>query len=135
MADERAELLHSFQMFIKAAEDGAEIPSVGEKDLRSLHALCVERAKRYCGKDGVVSIDSMVQACGPGANLPAVWLRHSQLRELYRHGLLAQWQHGTVLDAAVFRLAATFPMKGTRLDREAFLQQLRSATAAAISSR
>jgi hypothetical protein len=69
----------------------------------------------------------MARACSPSANLPAVWLRHSQLRALYRQGLLAEWQNGTALDDAVFQLAATIPMNGTDLDLEAFLQHLRSA--------
>ena len=106
---------------------GAEIPAVDEHDLKSLHELCVERAKRYCGKDGVISIEMTARACHPNANLPAVWLRHTQLRALYREGRLAEWQRGSVLDDAVFRLAATIPMKGTRLDHDAFVQALRSA--------
>ncbi len=129
MSDAQADLLQSFRVFIKEAEDGAAIPPVEESDLKALHELCVERAKRYCGKNGVISIDLMVRACGSGANLPAVWLRHSQLRALYRQGLLAEWQHGTTLDEAVFQLAATISMSGTELDTEAFIRRLRSMTA------
>ncbi len=128
--DEQAELLESFRVFIKAAEEGAAIPPVDDHDLKGLHELCVERAKRYCGKDGVVSIELMRRACTPNANLPAVWLRHTQLRALYRHGLLGEWQRGTTLDDAVFRVAATIPMSGVHLDQQAFLQELRAATAA-----
>jgi len=128
MSDVQVDLLKSFRNFIKTAEDGAVIPPVDENDLKALHELCVERAKRYCGKDGVISIESTARACSPTANLPAVWLRHTQLRSLYRHGLLTEWQHGTVLDNAVFRLAASIPMRGTQIDAEAFLQELRAAT-------
>jgi len=127
MSEPQSELLHSFQAFLKQAEEGAAIPAVDENDLKCLHHMCVERAKRYCGKDGVLSIDSMVRACGPGANLPAVWLRHTQLRRLYREGLLSAWQHGTELGDAVFRLAATIPMKGTRLDHAAFIRTLQES--------
>jgi len=129
MANEYAELLESFQVFIKSAEEGAAIPPVGQHDLERLHELCMERRKHYCGKDGVVSIESMAHACSPDANLPAVWLRHSGLRELHRQGLLAEWQHGTTLEDRVFRLAATIPMKGIHLDTEAFIRQLRDWTA------
>lgn len=129
MADEQLYRLESFRVFIKAAEEGAAIPPVAEQDLKCLHGLCVERAKHYCGKDGVVSIDSMARACSPDANVPAVWLRHAQLRLLYRQGLLAEWQHGTALDDAVFRLAATIPMTGIHLDQEAFVRHLRAGTA------
>lgn len=126
MADEQVDRLESYRVFIKAAEEGAAIPPVDEHDLKCLHELCVERAKHYCGKDGVVTIDSMARACSPDANLPAVWLRHAQLRSLYREGLLAEWQHGTALDDAVFRLAATIPMTGIHLDEEAFVRYLRA---------
>jgi len=129
MSDQQAELLNSFRAFIKAAEEGAPIPPVDEHDLKALHELCVERAKRYCGKDGVISIEMTARACNPTANLPAVWLRHTQLRSLFRQGLLTEWQHGTVLDDAVFRVASAIPMKGTRLDAHAFLEQLRAQAA------
>jgi hypothetical protein len=127
MADEGVELLESFRDFIKAAEEGATIPPVDEHNLKSLHELCVQRAKRYCGKDGVVTLDSMARTCSRAANLPAVWLRHSQLRSMYRHGLLAEWRHGTHLDEAVFRVAATIPMKGVELDKDLFVRYLRAA--------
>lgn len=124
MSDQQAELLKSFRASIKAAEEGAPIPPVDEHDLKALHELCVERAKRYCGKDGVISIEMTARACSPMANLPAVWLRHTQLRSLYRQGLLTEWQHGTALDDAVFRVASAIPMNGTHLDSRAFLERL-----------
>lgn len=131
MADLQADLIQSFRAFLKAAEAGASIPPVDEHDLKALHELSVERAKRYCGKDGVISLKMTARACTPGANLPAVWLRHNQLRSLYRQGLLADWQHGVVLDDAVFRLASAIPMWGTHVDAEDFLSRLRTATAIA----
>ncbi len=130
MSDQQAALLKSFRAFIQAAEEGAAIPPVDEHDLKALHDLCVERAKRYCGKDGVISIEMTARACSPAANLPAVWLRHTQLRSLYRQGLLAEWQHGTALDDAVFHVASAIPMTGTRLDSGAFLERLRGLAAA-----
>jgi len=129
MSDPQADLIHSFRAFIKAAEEGASIPPVEEHDLKALHELCVERAKRYCGKDGVISIEMTARVCSPTANLPAVWLRHTQLRSLYRQGLLSPWQHGTNLDDAVFRVASSIPMKGTRLDAQAFIERLRAPAA------
>ncbi|HWJ49195.1 MAG TPA: hypothetical protein VNS62_16185 [Candidatus Udaeobacter sp.] len=129
MSDRQAELLKSFRAFIKAAEEGAAIPPVDEHDLKALHELCVERAKRYCGKDGVISIEMTARACSPMANLPAVWLRHTQLRSLYRQGLLAEWQHGTTLDDAVFRVASAIPMNGIHLDSRTFIESLRALAA------
>lgn len=126
MSDQQTELIQSFRAFIKVAEEGATIPAVDEHDLKALHELSIERAKRYCGKDGVISIEMTARACSPTANLPAVWLRHTQLRSLYRQGLLTEWQHGTALDDAVFRVAADIPMSGTRLDSRLFLDQLKA---------
>jgi hypothetical protein len=60
MADEQLDRLESFRVFITAAEEGAAIPPVAEHDLKCLHELSVERAKRYCGKDGVVSMLSPI---------------------------------------------------------------------------
>lgn len=128
MADEQADLIHSFQAFIRAAEQGATIPPVDENDLKALHELAVDPAKRYCGKDGVISIELTARACSPNANVPAVWLRHTQLRSIFREGHLAQWQRETMLDQAVFRVAATMPMKGTKLNHDVFIQNLRVAT-------
>ncbi len=125
MTDASAELLQSFRTFLKDAEEGASIPPVDENDLKRLHELCLERAKRYVGKDGVISVETTARTCGMGANVPAVWLRHTQLRTLYRQGVLSEWQNGTELQDAVFRLAASIPMKGVQLDQEAFLRQLR----------
>lgn len=127
MSDQQSDQLKSFRAFLMAAEKGASIPPVDEHDLKSLHELCVERAKRYCGKDGVISIEMTARACSPMANLAAVWLRHTQLRSLYRQGLLSEWQHGTALDDAVFRVASGIPMNGTRLDAEEFIRRLRVA--------
>ena len=128
MSDTPVDLLQSFRAFLKEAEEGASIPPVDDHDLKRLHELCVERAKRYVGKDGVISVEVTARTCSIGANVPAVWLRHTQLRTLYRHGLLAEWQHGTELPDAVFRLAASIPMKGVQLDHEAFLRELRGET-------
>lgn len=126
MSDQQSELLRSFREFIQAAEEGATIPAVDEHDLKALHDLCVERAKRFCGKDGVISIELTARACNPAANLPAVWLRHTELRSLYRQGLLAEWQQGTTLDERVFRVASEIRMTGTQFDSQAFLKRLRS---------
>jgi hypothetical protein len=130
MVDEERDRLKSFRDFIRAAEGGAAVPPVGEDDLKRLHEASLDMTRRYLGKDGVVSLDLMARACSPGANLPAVWLRHTQLRLLVRQGLLAEWQHGTALDDAVFRVAATIPMNGVHFDPETFVQQLRHGTVA-----
>jgi len=132
MADEQFDRLTFFRNFIAQAEAGAEVPTVEESDLRILHQVCVDMAKRYSGKDGVVSLDVMARACSRDANLPAVWLRHKELRLMARHGLLASWQHGTVLDEAVFHVAASVPMRGVCFDRGEFVKRLGGATVTQI---
>ena len=127
--DEQLDRLESFRAFIIAAEEGAAIPPVGEGDLKCLHQACLEMTKRYCGKDGVLSVDVIARTCSRGANLPAVWLRHTQLRLLLRQGVLEEWQHDAALDDAVYRAAATIPMNGVRFDPETFVRQLRHGPA------
>ena len=130
MADEQSDRLEYFRAFIKAAEDGAAIPPVTEEDLRRLHEVSADMAKRRVGKDGMVSVDLMARICSPGANLPAVWLRYTQLSLLIRQGILAECQHRADWEDDVYRMAAIIPMNGLQLDQEAFVQRLPDKTAA-----
>ncbi len=130
MADDQHERLESFRAFIEAAEEGALIPPVSEDDLRRLHEAAADMGKRRVGKDVMVGVDLMARICSPGANLPAVWLRYTQLRHLIRQGLLAEWQHSADWDAAVNRVAASIPMKGFELNQVAFIQRLEHKAAA-----
>jgi hypothetical protein len=122
--------LESFRAFVNAAEGGAPIPPVAEDDLKRLHEISVSMAKGHVGKNGVVAVELMARVCGREANLPAVWFRYTRLRSLAREGVLAEWQHGMDFDGAVYRVAATIPMNGLRLDQEAFVQRLRCETLA-----
>jgi len=126
MAEEQFGRMESFRAFIKTAEQGAAIPTVDEDDLRRLHEFCIEMSKHNCGKDGVVTLETLARLCSPAANLPVVWLRHIELRSLWRHGLLDEWQHGAILDDAVFQTAAMIPINGVHLDKESFFRKLRS---------
>ncbi len=129
MRDAQRDRLQSFRAFVEEAEAGATVPPVDKDDLKSLHDVCVQMRTRYSGKDGVITLDLMARTCNPGANLAAVWLRHSRLRLLIRKGLLTDWQHGTELDDAVYRVAANFPMHGVDFDPEMFTQRLRQEKA------
>jgi hypothetical protein len=129
MITKQRDRLESFRAFVNAAEKGALIPPVAEDDLKRLHAISVDMAKRYVGKNGVITVELMARACSRGANLPAVWFRYTRFRLLARQGFLAEWQHGTDFDDAVYRVAATIPMSGLQLDQEVFVQRLRRETA------
>src|ERR1700745_1258077 len=98
MRDAQTDRLRSFAAFVEEDEAGGTVPPVSKDDLKSLHDVCVQMRKRYSGKDGVITLDLMGRTCNAGANLAAVWLRHSRLRLLIRQGLLADWQHGTALE-------------------------------------
>ncbi len=130
MADEQRERLESFRAFIKAAEEGAPIPPVAEDDLRSLHKVSADIAQRRVGKDGMVSVDLMARVCSPGANLPAVWLRYTQLSLLIRQGILADCEHPAGWENDVYRTAAIIPMNGFQMDQKAFVQYLHCEAAA-----
>ena len=84
-------------------------------------------AKGHVGKNGVIAVEQMARVCSRGANLPAVWFRCTRLRSLAREGALAEWQHNMEFDDVVYQVAATIPMNGLELDREAFVQRLRCA--------
>jgi len=130
MADEQRERLESFRAFIKAVEEGANIPPVAEDDLRRLHKVSADMAQRRVGKDGMVSIDLMARVCSPGANLPAVWLRYTQLCLLIRQGVLAECQQLAGSADDVYRMAAIIPMSGFQLDQKAFVQYFHCKVAA-----
>jgi hypothetical protein len=76
-------------------------------------------------------------ACSPGADTAAVFRRWAMIDTLTTLKLLAPWQHGEELDDAVFRIAATFPLRYLKhknymisgdehfgFDPNAFVQQL-----------
>jgi hypothetical protein len=65
----------------------------------------------------------------PTRTCPRCGCARLNLDSLFRQGLLAEWQHGTAMDDAVFRLAATIPMTGIHPDQEAFVRHLRAGTA------
>jgi hypothetical protein len=132
MITKQRDRLESFRTFVNAAEEGAPVPPVEVDDLRRLHAISVDMAKRYVGKNGVISVELMARACNRGANLPAVWFRYTRLRSLARKGVLAEWQYGADFDDAVYRVAASIPMNGLQLDQEAFVQRLRCESPAYI---
>ena len=68
--------------------------------------------KRFCGKDGVIGVEWTGRACSP-CGKSARCLRDTELRSLYRQGLLAQWQQGMTLDDRPFRVASDIRMTGT----------------------
>jgi hypothetical protein len=69
MVAEQRDRLESFRAFVNAAEEGEPVPPVAEDDLRRLHEISLDMAKRYVGKNEVVGVELMARVCSRGANL------------------------------------------------------------------
>jgi hypothetical protein len=78
------------------------------------------------------------EACSPGADVFAVWYRAATLQLLCgRIGVSSPWLTDSVLDKAVIKVAATFPIEkmqvgivhqGPPLDVPAFVKQIEAET-------
>lgn len=125
-SDPQAERLTSFRTFTKAAEARAPIPPVDEPDLKALHGLCVERAKRHCGKEGVIKLRiNRVSPLADSQFIPSLVTSLTTANSLSARPV-SRCQQGTILDDAVFHPAAQIPMTGTQLDQQDFLDPLRA---------
>lgn len=129
MASDPLDRLDCFRAFIKATEEGAPVPPVDRYDLRRLHLMFEYMEEQHPGSGGAMSIDLLASVCGPEANLPAVWFRHTRLELLLKQGLLAEWQRDKVWDEAVYQIASTIPMNGSKFDQLEFIQRLRCEAA------
>jgi len=105
------------------------IPAVDPADLRSVWEMQREILART-GGGAILSNELYKRACSSGANVEAVWCRTSMLGALEVLGVLAPWIHDGVVSDAVFKVAATFPMKDMpigvpqELDVDGFLTQV-----------
>jgi len=114
--------------FMQGVEQGAPIPPVDPIDVRRVQELYEQFAQlRDPGMEGNTAIDAslMASVCSPGADMGAVWVRNALLGVMLQQGVLADWQRGTGLDDAVYRVAGTIPLNGLQLDPRAFIQRLR----------
>jgi hypothetical protein len=114
------------QSLIDSIDAGAPLPEVDLDDLKRLWEIAGESLT--CEKAiGAIGWDLIKQALSPRANVEAAFLRFLLLRALFKQGEFAQWQHGSQLDDAVFRAAATFAIDRTlnTFPGYAILNQLR----------
>jgi hypothetical protein len=118
-----------FMAFFLGVDQGAATPPVNPIDIRhllelheKLNARHRDAATEGCGAIGA---SLMASVCSPGADMGAVWLRASLLGIMLKQGVLAEWQRGTELDDAVYRVAATIPLNGAQLNPSAFVSRLR----------
>jgi hypothetical protein len=101
----------NFDLFGDGAEgETGPVPSVDVADLKSVWTMQHRIQAGVPGKPISISAESYKRACGAGADVRSLFTRVSQLRVLQMLGMLAPWTHGEVVDDAVFKVAATFPM-------------------------
>jgi hypothetical protein len=93
--------------------------------LRRIHAAYTEESKQHTQANVAIGTAQLASLCGSGANVAATSLRSELLRILVGRGLLAQWQRGTELHEAVYKVAATISLDGPRLDPDDFIQRLK----------
>jgi hypothetical protein len=89
---------------------GGSVPPVDPADLRSVWAMQSEIQARNPGQQIGISADAYQRACGPGADIRAVFERVSLLGLLQIAGMLSPLLGNGVPDDAVFDVAATIPM-------------------------
>ena len=132
MSRPHEELPEPFQEILK----GGPIPPVDAEDLKRAWG-CYQEAQKRAKGSVAIGFSVLAAVCSPGANISAIWNRHSMLSMLLLSPghLLDPWRHGEEVDDAVFRIAATFPMEGMQrgvtypgwpLDVDAFIEHLRS---------
>ena len=114
-------------------QDSGSVPPVDPADLRSVWTMQSEIQALHPGQQIAIPADAYQRACGPEADVRAVYERVSYLWMLREVGVLATWVHDGVLDDAVFQVAATIPMSRMQIgvvykkppfDPEEFIKQV-----------
>jgi hypothetical protein len=116
---------------------GGSVPPVDTADLRSMWTMQSEMQALHPGQQIGIAADAYKRACGPEADVRAVYERVSHLWMLREVGVLATWVHDGVPDDAVFHVAATIPMSRMQIgmvyqkppfDLEEFIKQVEKRT-------
>jgi len=101
-----------FMNFMMGVQQSQPISEVDPTESRRFHERMAEHARQL--KPGsaiglrVLAPDmSVTEAC-------PLWLRSAFLSLLLNHGVLGEWQRGTEVDDAAFRVAATIPLSGAK---------------------
>jgi hypothetical protein len=118
-------------------QDSGSVPPVEPADLRSVWTMQREIQALNPGQQIGISADVYKRACGPEADVRAVYVRVSQLWMMQEVGMLAPWLRDGVLDDAVFQVAATIQMSRMQIgvvykkppfDPEKFIKQVEERT-------
>ena len=90
---------------------GGFVPEVDPVDLELVFQLCGGSNLTPESKRAATGVSVFERACSPGADVRAVCYRAAMLELMCGIGLLLPWSHNGVLDKAVIRVAAIFPME------------------------
>ena len=93
-----------------ANQDSGSVPPVDPADIRSVWTMQSQIQAVRPGEQIGISADAYHRACGPGADVRAVFERVSHLGLLQIAGVLTPWLHDGVPDDALFDVVATIPM-------------------------
>jgi hypothetical protein len=96
----------------KAYAEGQPIPPVDPKDIKRMCEY--KRTHSRVGANGCQWLQGLKAAISPEADFSDVSSRHRMVETLARYNkgqLLAPWHQGEELHEAVFRMAATFPLR------------------------
>jgi hypothetical protein len=89
-------------------EEGDLVPPVDPEDIKRLREF--EKTSKMIGANGWQWLQDR-NAAFPSADIGAISDRDLMIKTLAIYKLLSPWQHGEELDDAVFRIAATFPLR------------------------
>jgi hypothetical protein len=78
---------------------------------KAIPAVNPEEIKRVWGPMLPSGFEDLRAACGPAKDVSAILRRCLMIQTLNCYKVLTPWQHGEELDDAVFRVAATFPLR------------------------
>ena len=115
------------------------IPAVEPEDIKRLRIFCKQAT--LARANGNVWREDLQASFSPGTDVPAISSRNGMIEMLTAYKVLTPWQRGEDFDDAVFKIAATFPVREFRsrdymiegdelfgFDPNAFVQQLVSET-------
>jgi hypothetical protein len=92
---------------------GEDVPTVDVANLKSVWSFYRDVEARNPGGGVGVAVELTRGACSAGSDIRAIWYRSAllQMLEMFPGELLARWKRSGRFDEAVFRVAATIPMK------------------------
>jgi hypothetical protein len=119
---------HGLEAFLSEFESGTPTPAVDPGDIQRMWELMnrLQADARERGVQGLVSFAGVryEDACGPGANVGAVWVRTGLLQILQKTELVKPWKPDPGFERRLFELVAVFPVTVGKFDADRFAEQL-----------